>query len=323
MQHLKSIHYLRAVAAIMVVIFHIFSNIDFMRPQVESVYWMRGGVDIFFVISGYVMVKSTENRDISPGHFFAQRLKRIVPMYWIATLAAMLQINGHWNYKLMSFLFIPAMHPDFEAMQPVVEPGWTLNYEMFFYAIFALSLLLQQAHRFAVIAVSFAALVLVGTLTEGTDIFEFYSRPIIIEFLFGMMLAKYKIELPMIVVPIGFFLMFRMQPLQLDRLWSFGLPALLIVSGALSAEKHLPHWKIASLLGSASYSIYLFHLLALGVALHFFPSTGLDSSAFAIVSLMFILLTGCALYWLLERPLISVLKSFKLAGKGHASVKQV
>jgi exopolysaccharide production protein ExoZ len=313
MQHLKSIHYLRAIAAIMVVIFHIFSNIEFMRPNVEKVYWLRGGVDIFFVISGYVMVKSTENRDISPAYFIVQRAKRIVPMYWIATFATitMMQVDGQWNFKLMSFLFIPAMHPDFPLMQPIVEPGWTLNYEMFFYAIFALSLLTQQAHRFAAIAFSFTLLVLLGLTSEWPDIFEFYSRPIIIEFLLGMALANYKIKMPMIAAPIGFFLMFGMQSLQLERVFSLGLPAMLIVSGSLSTEKHLPHWKIANLLGSASYSIYLFHLLALGLVLHFFTYTGLNNSMFAGASMIFILVSGCAFYWILERPIIAYFSKSK------------
>ncbi len=322
MQHLKSIHYLRAIAAIMVVVFHIFSNVEFMHPDLDKVNWLRGGVDIFFVISGYVMVKSTKDRDISPTHFIAQRAKRIIPIYWIATLATMMSIDGQNYFKVMSFLFIPAMNPETHVIQPVLAPGWSLNYEMFFYAIFAMSLFSRQIYRFSIMAISLASLVLIGLLFEGSDIFDFYTSSIIIEFLFGMALAQFGVKLPVLAFPVGFILMFAMQPLALERVFSMGLPATLIVAGAIAAEKHMPDWEIAHLLGSASYSIYLFHLLALGFMVAISPYLGLNHQAFIGVSLVFILASGCAFYWALERPIIAYFASVKIAKTGFRTAKE-
>lgn len=78
----------------MVCIWHIFANTEFMLGDVYSVFWMQGGVDIFFVISGFVMVSSTSGRSVSPGRFLTQRIQRIVPLYWIATLVVMFQMPG-------------------------------------------------------------------------------------------------------------------------------------------------------------------------------------------------------------------------------------
>ncbi len=311
MLQLKSIHYLRAIAALMVVVFHIFSNVTFMHPQLDLVYWLRGGVDIFFVISGYVMVTSTENRSITPGHFMVQRAKRIVPIYWIATFATMMQIDGLWDLKLKSFLFIPAMNPTINMMQPVLEPGWTLNYEMFFYAIFALSLFSVRKYQFPIVAALISTTVFFGWLVDGSSIFEFYGRPIILEFLMGMAIAKFRFRLPAATFPAGFLLMYFLQPLSLGRIIELGIPAMLIVSSALSAEKYIKKSRILDFLGSASYSIYLFHLLAIDAVVYSYPHLGLNHFSFVGIAFMACLISGCAFYLTLERPIIAYFNASK------------
>lgn len=310
MQQLKSIHYLRAVAALMVVVFHIF-NLDFMGKDLDQVYWMRGGVDIFFVISGFVMVRSTDGRNISPGQFMLQRIQRIVPLYWIATFAAMMQIPGQWTLKLYSLLFIPMMNPEIQKMQPILEPGWTLNYEMFFYAVFAVSLFLKGTYRFLLVASVMAGLVALGTAIEGGDLFEFYSGPIILEFIAGMAIAKLKWRVPVLAVPAGLLLMIVLQPFEISRIYTLGIPAAMIVAGALSAEKHLPEWRFADLLGSASYAIYLFHILALVFVVKIWGYVEWGNPAFFIIAFAFMILTGCGIHLAIEKPLIALFKSRK------------
>jgi exopolysaccharide production protein ExoZ len=312
MQQLKSIHYLRAVAAIMVVIFHIFNNVTFMRAYAGSVYWLQGGVEIFFVISGYVMVKSTENGSVSPKQFITQRAKRIIPMYWIATVATMMQIDGRWDFKIKSFLFIPAQHPENKMMQPVLEPGWTLNYEMFFYVIFALSLFLNRKHQVPFVATFIVTMVFLGLSVDGNKVYEFYGRPIILEFLMGMMIAKMPIRWPIAFLPAGFLLMYFLQPYSVDRVFKLGLPAMMIVAGAISAEIYIRHSKILNLLGSASFSIYLFHLITIGIILHLYSAIGLNHFTFLIISLIASLICGCAFYWTLERPIIAYFNKQKI-----------
>ena len=308
-QNFRSIHYLRALAAIMVATFHIFSNLKFMRADLDSLYWMRGGVDIFFVISGFVMVQSTSGREISPRKFITQRAQRIVPMYWIASIVTMMQIPGLWGLKLQSLLFIPAMNPKINAVQPILEPGWTLNYEMFFYVVFAFSLLLKESYRFVAVAAALALLLIMGGFVEGGILFEFYCRPIIIEFVMGMAIAKFGIRLPVIALPLGFAMMFALQSVAMDRVYLLGIPAMMIVASALSAEQHLPKSRFADFLGSASYSIYLFHLLALSAIVDIWPYIGLGKEIFAVSALGFMLLVGCGMYWAVEQPIIAYFSS--------------
>ena len=310
MQHFRSIHYLRGVAAVMVVIFHLFSSIDVMREDISRVMWLRGGVDIFFVISGFVMVQSTTGRDVTPIKFIQQRALRIAPMYWIATFAVMIQIQGEWLFKLQSLLFIPAMNPESDMMQPVLEPGWTLNYEMFFYAVFALTLVLRQSIRFPAIAILFIGLAILGATLDGSAISEFYTRAIIVEFVFGMAIAQFGLRLPVLAVPFGIGIMIALQSSSVDRLFALGIPASLVIAGALSFENRLPKWKIAEFLGSASYAIYLFHLLALGFIVKFWPIANPTKIQFAFVSFGFMILTGCAVYWWIERPLTTLIAGF-------------
>jgi exopolysaccharide production protein ExoZ len=317
MRHFRSIHYLRGVAAIMVVVFHIFSNVDFMRADLPNVFWLRGGVDIFFVISGFVMVGSTTGRAINSSQFLRQRALRIVPMYWAATFAVMTQVEGEWLFKAKSLLFIPAMNPESNMMQPVLEPGWTLNYEMFFYAIFALALLLKESLRFPAIAATFATLAVAGWTTENGGLLEFYCRPMILEFVLGMAIARFGLRLNIVAVPVGVAAMLLFQSAQVDRLFTLGIPAALIVAGALSYEGRLPHWKLADFLGSASYSVYLFHLLALGFVVKMWPETAASHELFALSAFAVMLLTGCGVYWALERPVITLLTRRKASRTAH------
>ena len=113
--------------------------------------WLAG-VDIFFVISGFIMVYASSRwfgSAQSPRVFLAHRIARIVPLYWATTmlylavvLFAPALLNSEYlapGFVISSFLFIPAARPD-GLVQPLYSLGWTLNYEMFFYALFAIAI---------------------------------------------------------------------------------------------------------------------------------------------------------------------------------------
>jgi exopolysaccharide production protein ExoZ len=319
MQQYVSIHYLRGLAAIMVCIYHIFSSTEFTLDQLEHVYWMRGGVDIFFVISGFVMVASTSGRQVAPRAFMTQRIQRIAPLYWIATLTVALQTPGQWDLKIQSLFFIPAMNPAIAKMQPILEPGWTLNYEMFFYLVFSLSLILRETRRFFAVCIFFVGLSVCGLMLKSGDLVEFYCHPIILEFVLGMAIAKFGIRLPAMAVPIGLLAMVLLQPVGVDRVLALGLPAALIVAGALSVEDRLPKWQLADLLGSASYSIYLFHLFAISMIVPFWPYGDEGRPMFFGVALISVLLVGCGIHLALEKPLIAFFASRKAKSVNDAN----
>jgi len=126
---LYSIQYLRALAACSVIFPH-----TSWTGQVGG----QQGVDVFFVISGFIMM-FVSTRESEPIEFIRSRAIRIIPLYWLATLATALISTPGWRHSLLSALFVPHIDPN-GGMYPVVLQGWTLVYEVFFYLIFAVCL---------------------------------------------------------------------------------------------------------------------------------------------------------------------------------------
>ena len=142
--HLLSIQYLRAVAALMVVFHHIINAKPWLFNPLENYPSLATGVDIFFVISGFIMYVAARNE--APLEFLKKRIIRIVPLYWVATLAfVIVKTKLHifsltpedWLHIAKSLAFIPHHDPTNPGkIWPYLIQGWTLNYEMFFYLIF-------------------------------------------------------------------------------------------------------------------------------------------------------------------------------------------
>ncbi len=285
-QRIMPIQYLRGIAAMAVVLAHITSH---QRPLVgeQSVvlpdvsgFW---GVDIFFVISGFIIVYIT--RDIAPGfaasrNFFCKRLIRIVPAYWFFTL--LIFFIEKWNIfgnaeaskvnvmMLLKSMFF--MKPGF----PLLFVGWTLTLEMFFYSIFALLMIfVKDSGRVVAVCILFVALALLPYLVDSEDrYFRFYTQTVLLEFVAGMIIAyrfrrnpsaKYS-QFSLLVFLVGVGLMvasnvvFDMETLNRHRALLWGVPAALIVYGALRFQDF---WgsRLASMLGSISYSLYLCHIM--------------------------------------------------------------
>lgn len=138
-----SVQILRGVAALLVVARHAAKQLS---ADPENAFILgQFGVDIFFVISGFVIFLA--GRNSSPAHFLKRRFIRVVPMYWLvlALVVGMRMAHGHLVSQyfipntLLSFLFVPSEIADGAIFPPIVV-GWTLNFEMFFYAVFAVSL---------------------------------------------------------------------------------------------------------------------------------------------------------------------------------------
>src|SRR6187399_3125647 len=168
---LAPIQALRALAAWMVVYHHYLQIFYGFRYSTKIGHFFKGyggfGVDIFFVISGFVMFVSLDKRARSAGAFWSERLTRIVPNYWFHTLVLLviwpLQNLPHWRSVwsptslLASLCFVPAEDPS-GKMFPFLRVGWTLNYEMFFYAFLALCVLVAK-NRAALLAAALLILV--------------------------------------------------------------------------------------------------------------------------------------------------------------------
>src|SRR5271168_1999681 len=151
---IRMVQALRAAACLLVVIYHArlaAGGANTIRS------WPNGaaGVDLFFVISGYVMVASSTELMARPDGwrvFLARRLRRIVPLYWLLTAAKLAvtelvpALTPHtrptWWNVCASLAFIPARDAA-GFIRPVLPVGWSLNFELFFYALFAVALALR------------------------------------------------------------------------------------------------------------------------------------------------------------------------------------
>jgi peptidoglycan/LPS O-acetylase OafA/YrhL len=189
---LNNIQALRAFAAVAVAVFHTGYALPSMR-RVGSF-----GVDIFFVISGYIMARILDSGTPSDGElFFRRRVLRIVPPYWFFTILLYLvalrvpQLMGATRASvgdlLRSLLFIPFAKANGQ-IQPLLFIGWSLNYEMFFYLALSLGLLLHKR-----LGVWLGAMIVTATVlacmpfASQSVLAEFYSRLISLEFPLGIL----------------------------------------------------------------------------------------------------------------------------------------
>lgn len=332
-----TIQALRAVAALLVVLYHAFDmwgeRVDASAPGVG---WNNGaaGVDIFFVISGFVMVVSSRRLVGQPGAwltFLRHRIVRIVPLYWLLTTAkivAVLLLPGlvmrtslDPAFVAGSYLFLPVVDSA-GHFRPVIPVGWTLTYEFLFYLFFAAAL----AMRADVLRVVVPGLGLIAVLalvrTEAWPDWTILFHTIVIEFVFGVVLGQWTLRgfrLPppvaMALVAVGFVVILSL-PLGPEnmRVLTWGTPAFAVVAGAVSLEplvaRALPRWLLA--LGDASYSIYLSHgfvlpalMLVIGKSL----SPGLWAEALTILLCVLISsIAGWSLFIGVESPIMRALR---------------
>ena len=157
-QNLIGIQALRAVAALAVAFCH-FEQMTLILfgvvPPKPATYFLQSGVDLFFVISGFVMVHAswdTFGGSGAPREFMVRRLLRIVPLYWATmTLAIFFETTPpSWSEVAQSYLFIPYQAPN-GSHTPIYSVGWTLNYEIFFYGLITVALLLPRQIGLAVL----------------------------------------------------------------------------------------------------------------------------------------------------------------------------
>ncbi len=334
---------LRAVAAFAVVLGH---SMNFLErgygvlPPVMTEFQGAVGVDLFFVISGFVMTISSGRllRKRHPARVFLwRRLLRVAPLYWLLTAVKLLFLAilpqvllvsrpSVWNV-IASFLFVPAVNGR-GLIRPVITLGWTLNFEMAFYLLFACSLKLRQRFLWALLPL-IGALGLLGTARTVTwPAWTSLADPIVFEFAAGVLIAvgTMRDRLPnrlisALCVVVGAAGLFWIEPRfawQLRAVF-WGVPAMLIVLGTVGLEPALrhrvPRWLL--LLGSASYAIYLIQIFVFPVvdgladrlrASAPSVSPGWLGAGVVVSSMLVTAVAGVATHLLLERPMTELLK---------------
>lgn len=325
-----NVQYLRFFASAIVVIYHATQKTG--SPQL----FMTGafGVDIFFVISGFIMIFITENRKRGALNFFLHRLARVGPPYWIITLAlaaALFFQPGSFAvslfsvpYILSSVIFLPHPNPGSGEIMPLYNPGWTLNYEFFFYSLFSVAIAISHRHR-ALLASSFLAIIVIAGAAFPHDgyVLDFYTNPILIEFIYGMLIGylvvsgnRIGLVSSIILIALGIVGIIatdiRGPVLRLsnEQFFVWGLPAAAIVAGSIFFElsqKRYPS-KFLLMLGNASYAIYITHYTVLTGVIKAWTSIGFPiGTVILIVSSVSAVCAGVLFHFLIEKPLITVL----------------
>lgn len=328
-----SIQYLRAVAALLVVLHHARNPEPWLFNPLARFSHGQAGVDIFFVISGFIMYAAA--RDESASQFVYRRVVRVAPLYWLATIVSLaffyrrqlLGVDEALLSKLVaSLLFVPhynLLHPT--EIWPVLVPGWTLNYEMFFYAVFAIALLSRKlvAVVIGVIGVAVAA----GLFLHSPDpLWLTYTNPILLDFAVGLLIARFypaqASRWLVLLLPLGAALLL-LTPLPGSwRALTWGGPAALIVMGALTLEAGglLPRLAGLKPIGDASYSIYLVHpmvITVVGKVVEKVPVGGVMQFILLLAAAFGgSVLAGMATHRWVEKPLLRRLQGGRRAAAG-------
>ncbi|WP_183568344.1 acyltransferase family protein [Mucilaginibacter sp. SP1R1] len=292
----ESIQLLRAVAAFAVVVHHLSISFDTFNgaPTFISHSGLgalgASGVDIFFVISGFIMFYTQnnykhENKLTYSLKFLKRRFTRIYPLYWIWTTVLLgmwllkMALNSHvykLPYIIASYLLIPWPQPG-ANLHPLLDQGWTLSFEMYFYLVFALSLLFSyNAIKIGLIVVSsLVGISLISYFFNAPEPVQYITcNNLVIEFAFGGLIVYiinyanekiYRSGIYLLVIGIIALLstVFWGQFVEY-RVIKYGIPAFAIVLGIVFCEKYRPFketavYKFVHFLGDASYSIYLTH----------------------------------------------------------------
>lgn len=326
---LISVQYARAVAALLVVTGHVSG---FSAFQAASTTHFGGvGVDIFFVISGFIMWETS--KDQSPADFLRRRIARIVPPYWFYTTLLVLlalaapaftpNIELSTKALLGSYFFIP--YTDHRGlMNPILLQGWTLNLEMYFYFVFAFSLFLSDRRaRFLGVSAFFAIAILIGLFVDSSwAAVSRFTSTILLEFVMGMAVSaiwlrwriSFSAALAILLLSVAalFYAEIRMQNSGINFI-VFGIPAAFFLLGLLNMETSLAKrplpWLVAT--GDASYSLYLAHPFILSAVHIIFQRwlqnyLGSDSMVLAITFALTAIITSVIFsylsYMLLEKP---------------------
>lgn len=329
---LHNVQVARFVAAAAILVTHTADLIVPHSSPLFAVHW-TAGVDIFFIISGFIMTYLTHDRfgraEMSRD-FLIRRLIRIVPSYWIFTAlmaATAIVLDAQVKYTTVtpvhlvtSFGFIPWPRGDGQ-LNPLLSQGWTLNYEMFFYLAFAAALLLRRG--LAILAAAFIVLsALHPWIPDSLFMLRFWSAPIILEFVAGIALARIYLSgcrlrpvHSLLLAALGAALLVVPPIADLggyNRAFWFGVPALLVCSALILLPDPSEMGALGRLLragGDGSYALYLSHTFTVNAVVLVWAKAGLGLPWLAMTVAMTLAIAAAILfYYLIERPLTDFLQ---------------
>ena len=291
---LIGIQVLRGLAALMVVFHHyVGTSVErgFAISGLERAAIGNAGVDIFFVISGFILEYTLGSRAVHAGDrskFLLRRMARVLPLYWALTLVAYV-IATFFPFIVNSttttrqLIYSMALLPDGAVGSYVLPLAWTLTFEFYFYLLFAAMMGLKPLHRLLGLAILFAPGLLVPEAAYAQNVvLGILLNPILFEFLAGVFLAQLiaggvtvnRYSGAALVLAGSAMLLMGLNinvTESLHRLLVWGGPALLIVGGVVLARtpktvgKPSLALRFGAWIGDRSYSLYLSHFFAISI----------------------------------------------------------
>ncbi len=339
---LSNIQSLRGIAALLVVFSHLLIIEQKYSPDQILGQWAglgMVGVDLFFVISGFIMVYIAWNYQRGIGasiEFLFARASRIYPLYWLISLVVLALYLWRPEAVFSSVHAAPDLIKSFtlwpDTRPPLLIIGWTLIHEMFFYFVFAIILLLRPRlllPALALWAVTIAVGYLIG-LTKTGPLFAILFSPMSFEFLAGALAGwlfkKYSTPLGtpfgISALVIGIITMFGvliyantkhqgMPEYFAVRALYFTIPAAFIVYGLAGVETlGVTLGRLMEKLGNVSYSLYLTHILTLSLLGRLWrpiASNSIWDNLIALILLPLLAVVIASLCWrIAENPMLQI-----------------
>lgn len=313
-----SIQYLRAIACVMILLAHTLTKFNQIYGDETPYLWPSGGssgIDIFFIVSGFIITHVAWRHHQEAGYmrsFLWKRFFRIVPLYWFWTTVALMvflvapgQVNssgGHTSV-FQSYFFVPT------DQKYLVQNGWSLSYELYFYATFALSLFAPRRVAYVLITALFVSAYTLGqSIHFHSPLSQFLTDGLLLEFLagigiYGLYRHNRVLPAPVAVGAVlgGFLEIFAFNLIgTTNPLLYHAIPAACIVYGTVSLEPWIRKCRIPLIetLGNASYSLYITHpfvLKAIGLVV---AGAGLHGDLPYHLAGVVMLIASCTFGWL-------------------------
>ncbi len=323
-QKINSIQALRGIACLFVILTHI-----------EFIGIGAFGVELFFCISGFIMMYSTKKKE--QPHFLVKRLIRIIPLYYFITIITLLailfvpsmfqEVHFEWSYFFKSLCFIPFDITGQYTIQPLMRIGWTVNYEILFYLVFFCAMKINHKHRGIIASLLIILFTYIHKIISFNNIpLYFYTNPIILEFVIGILiyyiyqfLQKKKdyflshsyLSIILILLIVSTFLYLctlgvHAEIYEIQRVIHWCIPCAIIFLSSLLLEFYYQPPKFLIQLGNISFSVYLMHyyiIQFIGRKVFDFSSISISSIIGALIGIALSLLVGYITWYFIEKKL--------------------
>jgi exopolysaccharide production protein ExoZ len=330
---LSSLQLLRAIAVMMVVCLHGYNILlkynNISIPTFKLLEYGAYGVDIFFVLSGFIIFY-IHSKDIGNnqklGKFLYKRTVRIIPIYWILTVVFI--VLTKFNHSLFSIFMSLFLIP--EKSQPIIGVAWSLRHEMFFYLMFSLLILNKKVFLplFYVWTIGIFFFSVVPVINIANPWLNVIFSSINLEFIFGCLIAYFhlnnktdKSKLVIIgLILVALSMVIQVSGFSINRVITWGIPTAILILGlvGLETKKDIIIPKFLVFLGDASYSIYLVHIIVI-LIIDKVVNFESYSSNLAVVMLIISILTatigGAVFHVVVEKTLMNFFRKHQTRNK--------